>query len=302
MRALAIFQQLNDPHGIAETLDLLGMASYLGGDLVQGTQYYEQAVTLFRQLDDRLGLTSSLASLTLRGALSITNTMVSAATTLVELLPDVEMALKIAREIGQRPGEAYALYQLGLCLSAQGEYRRALDALQQSLLIAEELEHHQWMITAHWATGALYLDLLSPLIAQHHLKQALRLSHEISSKHWTNTTTVKDILAHVTTWEEEALKYLPLITAGGSPPRYTQYGGIDAFNELMTNQKRGLALSDVLRQLDETHRRLIDYIQSVPEEHYTQETRFRHRLRLDTYSHYQMHAKAIREWRERLVE
>jgi hypothetical protein len=94
------------------------MASYLGGDLVQGTRYYEQAVTLFRQLDDRVGLTSSLASLTLRGAVSISNTMVADAATLAELLPDVEMALKIAREIGQRSGEAYALYQLGLCLSA----------------------------------------------------------------------------------------------------------------------------------------------------------------------------------------
>jgi DNA-binding CsgD family transcriptional regulator len=187
--ALAIFQQLNDSHGIAETLDLLGMASYLGGDLVQGTRYYEQAITLFRQLDDRVGLTSSLASLTLRGAVSITNTMVADAPTLAELLPDSEMALTIARDIGQRSGEAYALYQLGLCLGAQGEYRRALDVLQESLLIAEELEHRQWMTAAHWATGALYLDLLSPLIAQHHLRQALRLAHEMSSKHWSNTTT-----------------------------------------------------------------------------------------------------------------
>jgi DNA-binding CsgD family transcriptional regulator len=187
--ALAIFQQLNDTHGIAETLDLLGMASYLGGDLVQGTRYYEQAVMLFRQLDDRVGLTSSLASLTIRGAVAISNMLVADAATITELLPDVEMAIKIARDIGQRHGEAYALYQLGLCLSAQGEYRRALDTLQRSLLIAEELEHRQWMITAHWATGVLYLDLLSPLIAQHHLKQALQLSHEISSKHWINTTT-----------------------------------------------------------------------------------------------------------------
>src|SRR5947199_9644519 len=110
--------------------------------------------------------------------------------------------------------------------------------------------------------------------------------------------SVKDILAHVTTWEEEALKYLPLIITGGRLPRYIQYGGIDAFNAQMTEQKRDLALSDVLRQLDETHLRLIDYIRSVPEEHYTRETRFRHRLRLDTYSHYPLHARAIREWRE----
>jgi len=114
--------------------------------------------------------------------------------------------------------------------------------------------------------------------------------------------SVKDILAHVTIWEEEALKYLPLILAGGRPPRYFQSGGIDAFNAQKAEQKRHMALSEVLRQLEETHRRLIDYLQSVPEEHFTRETRFRHRLRLDTYSHYPLHARAIREWRERPVE
>jgi uncharacterized protein (TIGR03083 family) len=114
--------------------------------------------------------------------------------------------------------------------------------------------------------------------------------------------SVKDILAHVTTWEEEALKYLPLILIGGRPPRYSQSGGIDAFNAQMAEQKRDLALSELLRQLEETHRRLLDYLHSVPEEHFTKETRFRHRLRLDTYSHYPLHARAIQEWRERPVE
>jgi hypothetical protein len=114
--------------------------------------------------------------------------------------------------------------------------------------------------------------------------------------HWS----VKDIIAHVTWWEEEALKHLPLISKGGRPPPYsTQYGGIDAFNAQMTEQKRGLSLSDVLSQLDETHRRLVDYIESAPEEHFTRETRFRRRLRLDTYSHYPIHARAIWEWRQR---
>ena len=111
--------------------------------------------------------------------------------------------------------------------------------------------------------------------------------------------SVKDILAHVTTWEEEALKHLPLIIQGGRPPRYSmKYGGIDAFNAQMTEQKRGLSLADVRRQLDETHRRLVDFIRSVPEDQLTGETRFRRRLRLDTYGHYPKHAEAIREWRE----
>ena len=111
--------------------------------------------------------------------------------------------------------------------------------------------------------------------------------------------SVKDILVHVTTWEEEALKYLPLILTGGRPPRYIQFGGIDGFNAQMAEQKRDLALPEALRQLEDTHRRLLDYLHSVPEEQFTRETPFRHRLRLDTYSHYPLHATAIREWRER---
>jgi mono/diheme cytochrome c family protein len=116
----------------------------------------------------------------------------------------------------------------------------------------------------------------------------------------TGQWSVKDIIAHVTWWEEEALKHLPLILTGGRPPRYSlQYGGIDAFNAQMTEQTRGLSLADVLRQQDETHRRLIDYVQRTPEEPFTRETRFRRRLRLDTYSHYPKHAQAIQAWRER---
>ncbi len=115
----------------------------------------------------------------------------------------------------------------------------------------------------------------------------------------TGNWSVKDIIAHVTWWEEEALKHLPLINKGGRPPRYSaEYGGIDAFNALMTEKKRGLSLSDVLWQRDETHRRLVAYIQSAPEEQFTRDTRFRRRLRLDTYNHYPRHAKAILAWRE----
>jgi uncharacterized protein (TIGR03083 family) len=109
--------------------------------------------------------------------------------------------------------------------------------------------------------------------------------------------SVKDVLAHLTTWEEEALKYLPLIIKGGRPPRYAATGGLDAFNARTTARKRPLPLSEILRQLDATHQQLIDYLKSVPEEQFTTETRFRHRLRLDTYSHYPLHAKMIRDWR-----
>lgn len=117
----------------------------------------------------------------------------------------------------------------------------------------------------------------------------------------TGEWSVKDILAHVTTWEEEALRMMPVILENKTPPRYAdQYGGLNAFNAQMSAQKRDLPLAEVLAQLDATHRRLIEYVQRAPDDQITRETRFRRRLRLDTYSHYPEHARAIRAWRERL--
>jgi tetratricopeptide (TPR) repeat protein len=51
--ALSMFRRLNDRRGIAETLDLLAVNTYLSGDLSQSTTYCEQAIALFRELDNR---------------------------------------------------------------------------------------------------------------------------------------------------------------------------------------------------------------------------------------------------------
>jgi Holliday junction resolvase-like predicted endonuclease len=110
--------------------------------------------------------------------------------------------------------------------------------------------------------------------------------------------SVRDIIAHVTWWEEEALKHLPLVGGGGRPPRYSvRYGGIDAFNALMTEQRKHLSLAEVRRRQQDVHARLLEYVLAAPEELYARETRFRRRLRLDTFGHYPRHAKAIRAWR-----
>ncbi len=115
----------------------------------------------------------------------------------------------------------------------------------------------------------------------------------------TGAWSVRDIIAHVTWWEEEALTHLPLILAGGKPPRYSvTHGGIDAFNARMTEQRKHLSLAEVLKQQEEVHRRLVAFVAGAPDDQASGETRFRRRLRLDTYGHYPKHARAIRTWRE----
>ena len=111
----------------------------------------------------------------------------------------------------------------------------------------------------------------------------------------TKAWSVRDIIAHVTTWEEEALKHLPAILEGRTPPRYSvTYGGIDAFNALMTERKAHLSLADVMRQQRDVHAQLVTLIERAPEDLFARETRFRRRLRLDTYGHYPKHSVAIR--------
>ena len=111
--------------------------------------------------------------------------------------------------------------------------------------------------------------------------------------------SVKDILGHVTAWEQEALTHLPHIAAGQRPPRYADvYGGIDAFNALRAGENRALSLDEVLTRFEDVHGQLVAMIAAAPDELLTTETRYRRRIRLDTYSHYPVHAEAIREWRE----
>ncbi|MCU0972085.1 MAG: DinB family protein [Gammaproteobacteria bacterium] len=111
--------------------------------------------------------------------------------------------------------------------------------------------------------------------------------------------SIKDIIAHVSVWEEEALTHLPVVLAGRRPPRYSvTHGGINTFNALMTQRNRDLFLRDVLRRRDETHRRLLEFVARVPEAECEGDTRFRRRLRLDTYGHYAVHTRAILAWRD----
>ena len=119
----------------------------------------------------------------------------------------------------------------------------------------------------------------------------------------TGRWSIRDIIAHVTWWEQEAITHVPPMLEGVRPPRYSAtYGGIDAFNALMTERKRHLSLAAVLDEQADTHRRLIALVRRLPESALSSESRTRRRLRLDTYGHYPTHAQAIRRWRSAFTE
>ena len=107
--------------------------------------------------------------------------------------------------------------------------------------------------------------------------------------HWST----RDVMAHVTTWEEEALKALPLILQGKPLPRYM---GIDAFNAREQEHKQHLPLEQVKEELLVTHKKLVQFLENVPENAFAS-PRFTKRLRLDAIGHYREHAEQIAAWR-----
>ena len=109
--------------------------------------------------------------------------------------------------------------------------------------------------------------------------------------------SVRDIIAHIATWEEEALKALPIIVVGGRLPRYASQGGIDTFNARQQEAKSHLSLERLRLEMDATHHRLLALLDRVPESAYASEGRFLKRLRLDAYGHWRLHAEDVRRWR-----
>jgi hypothetical protein len=106
--------------------------------------------------------------------------------------------------------------------------------------------------------------------------------------------SVKDMIVHVRTWEEETLKHLPTILKKQKVPRYKDlYGGIDAFNAMTHDANKTISLRSAVANLEDTHRRLISYLESVPEDQFKSDTRFYRRLAADTYKHYPEHIQTI---------
>jgi hypothetical protein len=142
--------------------------------------------------------------------------------------------------------------------------------------ILNRLEEN-WQVLLQAVTGLSEKELMEPGVCGH----------------WS----VRDIMGHVSTWEEEAMQNIPLILQGEPTPRYSSSGGIEAFNDRAQVDKKEYTLSRVKRDFHGAHQRFISYLSSLPEAFFNNNPRFVKRIRLDGYNHYTEHAAQIGKWR-----
>lgn len=195
--ALVIFQHQQDTQGMAESLDLLGTMHGMRGDRIKAIEQLEQAITLFRTLGDIPGLMSSLAMRALLSMPGANETTQCPQRTPDECVRDASESLRLACQTDASAGQAFAEIALAHTQLSFGEFGAAFSHAQAGLRITAEIEHHQWMISAYYALGHIYLLLLAPDDALKALDIGASLAQKLGSTFWSATLAARQGLAYV---------------------------------------------------------------------------------------------------------
>jgi tetratricopeptide (TPR) repeat protein len=200
--ALKMFTEQGAPAGIAATHDLLCLTHLMNGNIIDSLSHGQQAIGLYRRLDDKRGLSTSLSAYSaLVGYCDIMPWIPLAAD---RCRQDFAEALALAEQIGWLAGRAMMQWLLGLSLMAYGQLGEALASGSAALHTATEIEHRQWIAASHFIIGRAYLLLLAPETAARHLRTAQSLAYELGSTVWIGSTSAYLALALVQAGQPEA--------------------------------------------------------------------------------------------------
>ncbi len=115
--------------------------------------------------------------------------------------------------------------------------------------------------------------------------------------------SLRDILAHILAWEEEAVKRLKLI-AKGEPERikWVPPRKVDEWNARARDKKRAMSLTEVLTALAKRRLEMSRLLKGLSEEAFGDGARTPLSVWLPncTYKHEQEHSQQIEDWRRDL--
>ncbi len=203
-KSLALWRELDDTQGIADTLDNLGDLSYMQGDYARSTVLHEESLALYRALGDTQGIASLLTEL---GMGAYTQGAYARATMLNE------ESLALHRKLDNMGGISGSLNGLGMIADDQGDYARATMLFEEGLTLQRELGNSPIVATLLTRLG---------LVAQHqgHYARATMLHEESLAlqREWGYTWGIANALnnlgmlaqeqadsAQARVWHEESL-------------------------------------------------------------------------------------------------
>ncbi|MEW6499611.1 MAG: tetratricopeptide repeat protein, partial [Cyanobacteriota bacterium] len=172
-QALTIYREIKDRLGEGNALGGLGLAYSFLGDYAKAIEYHQQFLAIAREIKDRLGEGTSLGNLGL------------AYYSLGDYAKAIEyhqQALTIYREIKDRLGEGQSLGNLGNAYSFLGDYAKAIEYHQQHLAIAREIKDRQGEGNALGSLGVPYFYLGDYAKAIDYHQQSWAIAREIKDR------------------------------------------------------------------------------------------------------------------------
>ncbi len=173
-QSLAIYQQVDDPSGMATSLNAIAIAARDRGDYVAAQLNLEQSLAYWRRVNDRVAIARCLHNLgnvaKIRGDYGRARQALCDAMQIFEQLGDTSgrawalnqqadlakeqgdrvdaralyrKALALFREVGDRWGAARSLADLGTIACELGEQSTAYEAFRESLQLFSSLEHRR---------------------------------------------------------------------------------------------------------------------------------------------------------------
>jgi len=196
-QALAIADRLDDDSMRAESVDLLGMANGLFGNQEASLRYYGEVLALYRRLDDKQGIATALA-----GQAAWASALLSEGGTIAplgDLVPTrlADECVAAAEQTASVVGLAFAHMSAGQAYMGAGRYSRALHHAGETLRLATEAGHQQWLAAARWELGAIALHTYDPSEALAHLEVALATARTLGSAWWLGNTAAVHARAYI---------------------------------------------------------------------------------------------------------
>ena len=195
--ALKIYQDTKNPTNEAIVLENLARAYGQIGQINQAVSYWEQAIANHRQLENwqqvERGLTEQAQAYSRIGQQRRAIALLCGGES-KECVPG--SAVQLAQEQNDRFGEAAALGSLGEASRLRGNYERAIESLQTSLVIARNINNVQLRSSALNSLGNAYSSLAQ---VNDHRATSARQSGEIEQGNQFEQTASRN--------DAQALKY-----------------------------------------------------------------------------------------------
>lgn len=130
------------------------------------------------------------------------------------------------------------------------------------------------------------------------LKRAIDgLDDETIRQVWLGTWSVREILIHISGWHREMIPALARIARGEASYPAGTYDDFDAWNARFVDRKTGVKTSDVLAELDASHRAFMAAAAALPDAQLAPGGAARDPFEGAGAGHYREHAAQIRDWR-----